>query len=150
MGERSFSDVDTGTLLPRPKGVVVIPATPEARAAMENVTRVAELVGETRDTGDEIQVAFDRTSLGLYSKDTFVPATWPATRWALRLDPSRLVPVLRRLSESRGLQFLTPNVHRGARDLRKWIDAVEGAESIEADSSVADGVEELRVRIVAK
>lgn len=143
-------DVDTGTLLPRPKGVVVIPSTDEARAAMGNIVRVAELVGETKDTGQEIQVAFDRTSLGLYSEDTFIPATGPVTRWAMRIDPGRLVPILRRLSDNRGLQFLTPNVHRGARDLRKWIDAVERAESIEAHSSVAGGVEELRVRIAAK
>lgn len=143
-------DVETGTLLPRPKGVVVIPATGEAREAMTNLVRVAELVGETRDTGQEIQIAFDRTSLGLYSKDTFVPATWSATRWAVRIDPPRLVPILRRLSDSRGLQFLTPNVHRGARDLRKWIDAVETADSIEAGCSVAGGIEELRVRIAAK
>lgn len=143
-------DVDTGTLLPRPRGLVVIPATDETRAALDDVARVAELVGETADTGQELQLSFDRTSLGLYSKDMQEPASWPATRWAVRMDPQRLVPILHSLSKSRGLRFLTPGVHRGARDLEKWIGAVEGARSIEAGSSVTDGIEELRVRIAAK
>jgi hypothetical protein len=116
---------------------------------MANVIRVAEIFGETRDTGTQILVSFDRTSLGLYSKDTFVPATWPATRWALRIDSARLVPVLRRLSDSRGLQCITPRIHRSIRDLRRWMDAVERAESIEAAASVSGGVEELRVRLAS-
>lgn len=149
-GSVALYDVDTGTLLPRPRGVIVVPATEQSRAAMENVVRVASVVGETRDTGAQIQVSFDRTSLGLYSKDAFLPATWPATRWAMRIDPARLVPVLRRLSDSTGLRYVTPRIHRGVRDLARWMDAVERAESIEAASSNTAGVEELRVRVASK
>jgi hypothetical protein len=36
------------------------------------------------------------------------------------------------------------------RDLRRWIDPLEQAESIEAAASVAAGVEELRVRVASK
>ncbi|HKR65567.1 MAG TPA: hypothetical protein VJZ00_17690 [Thermoanaerobaculia bacterium] len=149
-GSIALYEVETGTLLPRPRGVIVVPATEQSRAAMANLMRVAEVVGETRDTGQQIQVAFDRTSLGLYSKDAFAPASWPATRWSMHIDPARLVPVLRRLADSAGLRFVTPRIHRGVRDLRKWIDAVERAESIEAASSVTAGVEELRVRVTSK
>ncbi|MFP5245582.1 MAG: hypothetical protein ACLGH0_02725, partial [Thermoanaerobaculia bacterium] len=103
-----------------------------------------------RDTGDQLLVSFDGRSMPLYIKDTFVPASWPATRWALRIDPPRLVPVLRKIGDSPGLRFATPRVHRGARDLRRWIDALERAESVEAADSVLGGVEELRVRVASK
>ena len=148
-GSIALYDVETGTLLPRPRGVISVAATPETRAAMADVVRVAEIVGEARDTGEQIQIAFDRTSLGLYSKDAFIPGTWAGTGWALRIDPVRFVPILRRLSDSKGLRFLTPRIHRGVRDLSRWIEAIERAESIEAASSVAGGVEELKVRIVS-
>jgi hypothetical protein len=149
-GQVVFYDVDTGTLLPRPRGLIVLPATDESRAALEDVRRIAELVGEIRATPGELDLSFDRTSLGLYARDSFVPAPWPVNRWAIRMDPVRLVPILRKVADNRGLQFLTPNVHRAARDLRKWIGALEHAQSIEAGASVLHGVEELRVRIAAK
>jgi hypothetical protein len=149
-GSIALYDVDTGTFLPRPRGVIVVPATEQSRAAMADLAAVAAVVGESRDTGQQLQVSFDRTSLGLYTKDTFVPATWPATRWSLRIDPARLVPVLGRLSDNMGLRFVTPRIHRSVRDLRRWTDALERAESIEAASSSAAGVEELRVRVASK
>jgi hypothetical protein len=85
--------------------------------------------------------------MGLYIKDAMVPGSWPATRWALRLDPRRLVPVLRKAGDSPGLRFAAPRLHRGARDLRRWMDALEESESVEAAASVTGGVEELRVRV---
>jgi hypothetical protein len=88
--------------------------------------------------------------MGLYIKDATVPATWPATRWALRIDPARLVPVLRKTADNQGLRFVAPRVHRGARDLRHWIDALDRASAVEAADSVAGGVEELRVRVASK
>lgn len=79
-----------------------------------------------------------------------VPASWPATRWALRLDPVRLIPVLRKIGDNPALRFATPRIHRGARDLRRWVDALEQAQSVEAADSVSGGVEELRVRVASK
>jgi hypothetical protein len=146
-GGVALYDFDTGTLLPRPKGVLILPATERAREQMKDVARVTELVGEVRDTGDRILVSFDRTSMGLYIKDAMVPGSWPATLWALRMDPRRLVPVLRKAGDSPGLRFAAPRLHRGARDLRRWMDALEQAESVEAAASVSGGVEELRVRV---
>ncbi len=149
-GSIALYDSDAGTLLPRPKGVITVPADDAARSAMEQVIRVAELVGETRDTGREILVSFDRTSMPLYLKDAFVPATWPANRWALRIDAARITPILERLGDNRGLRFVAPRLHRAARDLRRWTEALRQAESIEAADSVSGGIEELRVRIASK
>jgi hypothetical protein len=149
-GAIALYDIDTGTFLPRPKGVIAVPSTPERRAAMEDVIRAAELVGDHRDTGQELLVAFDRTSLPLYLKDASIPASWPVTGWAVRLDPAKLVPVLEKLGDSTALRIASPRLHRGARDLRRWISALENAQSVEAGTSSADGTEELRVRIASK
>jgi hypothetical protein len=149
-GSIALYDVDGGTFLPRPKGVIAIPADERARTQIRNVQNVAALVGETRDTGDQILVSFDRTSMGLYIDDAKVPATWPATLWALRIDPPRLIPVLRRAGDSTGLRLAAPRVHRAARDLRRWMGALQAAETVEAAASVTGGVEELRVRVTSK
>lgn len=143
-------DVDTGTLLPRPKGVVSVPADDKRRSAMADINRVAEVVGETRDTGQELVVSFDRSSLSMYLKDAKTPATWPSTDWAARIDPQKLVPVLEKLGDSTGLRLASGRLHRAARDLRRWISALKTAESIEAAASTSGGVEELRVRIASK
>ena len=117
---------------------------------MDSVIQVANILGETRDTGSEILVSFDRQSLGLYTKDAFVPATWPANQWSLRIDAARIVPVLERLGDNAGLRIAAGRLHRAARDLRRWIGALQNAEAIEAADSVSGGVEELRVRIASK
>lgn len=149
-GSIALYEVETATLLPRPRGVIVVPADAHAREQFREIAGVAALVGETRDTGEQLLVSFDRTSMDLYLKDEFVAATWPANRWALRLDPARLVPILRKVGDSRGVRFAAPRLHRAARDLRSWIGALEKAESVEAAASGEAGVEELRVRIAAK
>jgi hypothetical protein len=149
-GSIALYDVETGTLLPRPRGVIAIPANDAVREEMKNVERVASLVGETRDTGSEILISFDRTSMGLYIEDARVPASWPATLWSLRIDPQKLIPVLRSVGDSPGLRFAAPRLHRAARDLRRWMDALRDAQSVEAAASVAGGVEELRVRVTSK
>jgi hypothetical protein len=149
-GSIALYDVDTGTLLPRPKGVIAVLADEERRAAAKRVVEVAEMVGETRDTGREILISFDRSSLGLYLKDAFDPAPWPATRWAVRIDPQQLVPVLEELGDSRGLRFASGRLHRAVRDLGRWISALQQAESTVATDSTQGGIEELRVRIASK
>jgi hypothetical protein len=149
-GAIALYGVDTGTLLPRPRGVISFPADEEGRRQLSDIRKMAELVGETRDAGDQLLVSFDRTSMGLYMKDVPVPATWPATQWALRMDPRPLVPILRKVGDNPGLRFATPRIHRAARDLRRWIDALEQAQVVEAADSIAGGVEELRVRVASK
>ncbi len=149
-GSIALYDVDGGTFLPRPKGILVFPADERAREQMKDVEPVAAMVGETRDTGDQILVSFDRSSMGLYLKDEMLPSSWPATLWAMRIDPKRLVPVLRRVGDNPGLRFVAPRLHRAARDLRRWIDALQQADAVESAASVVGGVEELRVRVTSK
>lgn len=149
-GSIALYDVDTGTVFPRPKGVVSLHADEHTRALMHEVIGVAEIVGETRDTGSEILVSFDRESVPLYLKDAFTPAPWAANRWSLRLDPRRFGPILERLGDNRALRLIAPRIHRAARDLRRWTGALQQAESIEAADSESDGIEELRVRIASK
>jgi hypothetical protein len=68
----------------------------------------------------------------------------------MRIDAPRMVPLLGKLGDSRGLRFASPRFHRAARDLRRWIGALENARSIVATDSVSAGIEELRVRIASK
>jgi hypothetical protein len=149
-GSISLYDVDAGLLLPRPKGVITVRADDASRMAVEEYRKYIELVGQTTERDGELLVSFDQRSLGLYINDAVVEAAWPANRWAGRIDPARLIPVLRRLGDNRGLRFAAPRLHRAVRDLRNWIDALQNAESIEAAESATGGVEELRVRVVSK
>lgn len=149
-GSAVIFDVDRGTFLPRPRGVLTFPATDEARARLGELDRVIALVGETRDTGTEIVVALDRDSMPRYLGATFVEGQWPVNQWALRIDPARLVPVLRSAGDNLGLRLAAPRTYRAARDLRRWIGELEKASSIEAGASAGGGIEELRVQIAAK
>ena len=143
-------DVDTGTLLPRPRGAIVIPADDDGRAAAAKYGRVIDMVGERVERGGQIVLAFDRTSARQYLEDASVPAAFPGNDWAVRLRPERLMPVLRKAGDNPGLRFMTPRLHRGMRDLRRWIDALEKAAWIEAVHSVSGDSEELRVRVASK
>jgi hypothetical protein len=149
-GSVALYDVDGGTFLPRPKGVLVMPADDRARQQLKDAETVIAMVGEMREVEDQILVSFDRSSMDLYIEDVMEPGSWPATRWALRLDPKRLVPVLRKVGDSTGLRLASPRLHRAARDLRRWMDALQEADSVEAAASVVGGVEELRVRVSSK
>jgi hypothetical protein len=149
-GSVSLYDVDAGTFLPRPEGVISLPANEQSRRAIGDIKSAIDLVGETRDTGAEVLVSFDRQSMPLYLKDAFEPAAWPATVWSLRIDAQRMPPILDKLSDSRGLRLVASRVHRAARDLHRWTEALRQAQSIEAADSVSGGFEELRVRIASK
>jgi hypothetical protein len=138
--------VDTGTLLPRPFAAIVIPANDRNRATLAKYGGIVQ----TAQKGAELVVSFDRSSGPAYLADTVSPVWWPANRWSMRIDPEKLVPVLRKVGDNPALRFATPRVHRGARDLRRWIGALEHARSIEATSSAAAATEELRVRVASK
>ncbi|HJQ40530.1 MAG TPA: hypothetical protein VKB93_25580 [Thermoanaerobaculia bacterium] len=149
-GSVALYDIDAGTFLPRPKGVVSLPASEQSRQTIGDFKSAIDLVGETRDTGSEVLVSFDRQSMPLYIKDTFEPAAWPATAWSLRIDAQRMPPILDKLSDSRGLRLVASRVHRASRDLNRWTEALRQARSIEAADSISGGFEELRVRIASK
>ena len=142
--------VDTGTLLPRPRMAVVVPADEQHRATLAKYERVIGMIGETAEVNGELVVAFDRQSVAQYSNDPRTPMPWPANRWSLRLDPRTLIPVLRKVGDNPALRFATPRLHRGARDLRRWMGGLEQARAVEAAASVGGGFEELRVRVASK
>lgn len=149
-GTIALYKVDTGTLLPRPHAAIVVPASDASRAAVAKYRDMLELVGQSVESNGELVVSFDRNSAATYIKDARAPVPWPANRWALRMDPARMIPVLRKAGDNPALRFATPRIHRGARDLRRWIGALEHAESVEAAASVNGGFEELRVRVASK
>lgn len=142
--------VDTGTLLPRPFAAVAVPADDQSRAALARYDRVIGAVGRVQEHAGQLVVSFDPTSAASYIRDPGAPMPWPANEWAIRTDPARLIPVLRAVGDNPALRFATPRLHRGARDLRRWMSALENAKTIEAASGSHAGFEELRVRVATK
>lgn len=157
-GEVVLYEVEGKKLLPRPRGVFVVPADDARRQAVSSMQGLApeevrEALGfriEQQEQGNELLVAFDGTSIPLYLKDAFDPPAFPANRWAIRIDAQRLVPVLEQLDGNPGLRIAAPRLYRSAKDLRHWTEALREARSIEAADSVNGAVEELRVRIASK
>jgi hypothetical protein len=154
-GTIAVYDVDARKLLPRPLGVIAVPADDARRAAFNEIVdraKVAEAIGVRVRTGEKdgrLLLSFD-DSIDTYLKDAFEPARWPANRWALRMDAQRMVPVARQLSESIGLRAASPRLFRSARDLERWIGGLERASTIEAADSDDGAHETLKVRIAAK
>jgi hypothetical protein len=149
-GRLVLYEMDAGTLLPRPRGLLIVPTTDEVREAIEDVRPALELVGEVREEGAETIVAFDHRSLAMWNGALLRESPWPGNHWQVRAEPDKLIPAVRRLSGNPGLRLLAPRLHRTSRDLERWTAALEGTASIEAADSVAGGVEELRVRVVSK
>lgn len=143
-------DVNAGTLLPRPRGLLVVPETPETQEAAGNVRRVAEAFGEVRAVGGQIRFSFDGTSMSIYEGERFAETPWPVTEWAARIDVPRLLPVLHELGDSTGLRIAAPRIYRSARDLRRWMDVLAPARAIDAGLSHDGRAEELRVRVRSK
>jgi hypothetical protein len=142
--------VDTGTLLPRPYAAVVVPANEQSRASVAKYGRAIDSVGRVEEHAGQLVVSFDQTSGAAYVQDPGAPMPWPANGWAIRTDPAKLIPVLRAVGDNPALRFATPRLHRGARDLRRWMSALENAKTIEAASGTHAGFEELRVRVATK
>ena len=156
-GAIAIYDIDTHKLLPRPAAVVSMPATPERRealAAFQKTLSPAEMIGletYTAEFGNELLLAFDRSSNDAYIKDAFAPPkTWPAAEWAVRLDPQRLVPVLEKLGDNAGFRIAAPKLYRSARDLSRWIHYLKEAKSIEAAATADGPLAALEVRISSK
>ncbi|HXH42139.1 MAG TPA: hypothetical protein VNN08_26175 [Thermoanaerobaculia bacterium] len=154
-GTIAVYDIDTHKFMPRPMGVISVPDDPPRRAAFEefvNKVRQGESLGihiRTAEHGGALLLSFD-DSIDLYLKDTVGPGSWPAGKWAIRADPRRLVPILSRLGNSIGLRIAAPRFYRSARDLGRWVEALQGAAVLEAADSEDASAEELKVRIGTK
>ncbi|MEA2569434.1 MAG: hypothetical protein QOI24_1435 [Acidobacteriota bacterium] len=156
-GAIAIYDVDTHKLLPRPNGVVIMPATEERRAALASFQKTlspVEAIGVdsyVAESGNQLLLAFDRASNDAYIKDAFEPArTWPSAEWAVRIDPQRLVPVLEKLGDNVGFRIAAPKLYRSARDLSRWIHYLRQARSIEAAATADGQFSSLEVRISSK
>jgi hypothetical protein len=154
-GTIAVYDIDTHKFLPRPMGVISVPDDPPRRAAFEEfVAKVkqGESLGihiATAEHGGSLLLSFD-DSITPYINDAIEAGRWPAGKWAVRADPRRLVPILSRLGDSIGLRIAAPRFYRSARDLGRWIEALQGATVLEAADSEDASAEELKVRISAK
>jgi hypothetical protein len=103
----------------------------------------------TAERDGALLVSFD-DSLEQYLKDVLDPLPQGPSEWTVRVDPTRLVPILDHLGENVGLRIAASHLFRSARDLHRWIGGLEQAKTIEATDSVELGVETLRVRMVSK
>jgi len=154
-GAIAIYDIDTHKFLPRPLGVISVPDDPLRRAAFEefvNRVRQGESLGihiRTAEHGGSLLLSFD-DSIDGYLISAFEPGSWPAGKWAVRADPKRLVPILKRLGDSIGLRIAASRFFRSARDLDRWIEPLQGATVLEAADSDDGSAEELKVRIGAK
>ncbi len=165
-GSIAVYGVDFRKLLPRPLGVIALPNDAQRRATVDSFSKSFGLVRlRTAEVGNTLVLSFD-DSIEQYLKDAFDTgvarllgysvAQQPSNSatqqplWQLRIDPARLVPILREFGQSLGLRIVTPRLFRSARDLEQWIGGLEQAKTIEATDSVDSGRETLRVRIAAK
>jgi hypothetical protein len=155
-GSIAVYGVDFRKLLPRPLVVIALPNDEQRRATVDSFSkslRVAEAVGlvrlRTAEVGNTLVLSFD-DSIDQYLKDAFDQPRDESGDWQLRIEPARLVPILREFGKSLGLRIVTPRLFRSARDLEQWIGGLEQAKTIEATDSVDSGRETLRVRITAK
>jgi hypothetical protein len=158
-GAIALYSVDTNKLLPRPREVLILPATPERRAILEEFAQqtvplgLRQTVGfhiETAEVNGELLVAFDDDSIAKYKSDTLDAPSLAGNSWSMHLDPQRALPMLEGVSDAPGLRFLAPRLYRSAHDLGAWIEHLKGARSIEAAASTSATGEQLRVRIAAK
>ena len=144
-GMVSIYAVKTGTFLPRPLSVIAVPDDPARRAVFDQFARrLGVRTGEFRGM---LLLSFD-DSIDAFMRDSFQPA--PEGRWAVRIDPARMVPILKALGKSLGLRVVAPRLYRSARDLDRWIGGLEQAKAVEAVDDAAGDTETLRVRIWAK
>ncbi len=155
-GTIAIYDIDTHKLLPKPREVIVLPATPDRRKALTGIIETIGKTGQeitglrTVDSGSELVIAFDEKSMGHYLKDGADAPRWPSNLWAARIDPKRMVPLLKEIDGNPALRIVAPKLHRSIRDLKHWIGSLENAESIEAADLMDRQKEELRVVVKAK
>lgn len=154
-GTVALYDIDTGTLLPRPLGVIALPASDPRRAELLTFVKnieFGELLGirpQTAERDGQLLLSFDKT-LPLYIKDAIDTRTVPAAVWAIHADAHRLAPILEKLKDNPGLRLAAPHLFRSARDLQHWIRAFEESSAIDAVDTIDGDQEQIEVRIAAR
>lgn len=145
-GSVSIYDVDTGTLLPRPRTVISVPASANRRPASEMLSRYG---ARTAEKDGELVLSFDDT-IDAYLKDAIDSSSVSGGRWAARIDVQRLAPILDKLKDNVGLRIASPRLFRAARDLDRWIENLHQAKTITATDSFDGTIEELKAGVTAK
>jgi hypothetical protein len=151
-------DISTGGLLPKPKGLLALPATPEANDAVSSlfnivaigaadsgiesrsidkveIDRLKRLGGtiEAARYGGQILLGFDEASVETYLKAEKVDRKpVPGVIWTFDSDAERLRPLVDELAEDKALGLAAKRVSRAARQLRSVLRYLEGAKSISA------------------
>jgi len=149
-GSLIIYDVNPGTLMPRPDGLIVANNTPANQDLVSKIEEPVRVFGEIKSTPKTLLVAFDKDSMHRYEIENFVESHWATNDWAMRMDPKRVVPLVEKLGDSTGLRLAAPRIYRSIRDLRRWIGYLSAAQSLEAAHSTDDSGEVLRVRIASK
>lgn len=139
--------VDTGRLIPRLQGLLVVPASSvpadllAATAAPEERRRVGDveilrkrLSGATFEIarrGDDLLIGLDKTGIESYLADTLLdpPAKSGNAQWVVRVRPDELNRVLTAIEKRKELSLLAPEVGRTVRDLRDATAVIAGASS---------------------
>lgn len=152
-GSVALYDVEMGKLLPRPLGVIGVPAARRADFdRFVTTVRQGEALGievRTAERDGQLLLSFDR-SLDLYIKDAAPRRQFPSARWVAQADPARLVPILTQLSDNLGLRIASPRISRGVRDANKWVGALGKATGIDVVDLTDGSAEELRVGIATR
>lgn len=152
----SLYELDSERLVPRPRGVVVLPDSESARGVVASLFNASLIPGagaatSSRQVGEvkidrverlgatvevarlsgHIVVALDGKSLDRYlSSKRVALATEPGEAWVLQIDPRQLRPALQSFGGNAGIKLLAPKVARRARELQKSLELAGDAQSI--------------------
>ena len=173
----SIYDVEGGRLLPRPRGLIVVPETQEsteAVGALFNTAAFRELgdtpvtsrevggvkIDRARRLGAEIEVArvggklligLDGTSIEKYlSAQRFTLSSGGAIAWSAVASASRLRPVLDDLKDEKSLKFLAPRMHRSVRQMASFVQLLPPEAEVTANKRVTPSAEEVEVILKTK
>jgi hypothetical protein len=165
-------------LLPRPRGVIVVPVTdatfPRYRRQLESLSpelpfnlseqEQREVMGRTvvrrasigftleytRRDG-ELIIAFDKSSIEKFLTDTvrLVEVGPGGAEWLLLLDPQRLFPALEDMRQHAGLRVLLPDLARALDQFSESVEFVRTATEVVAVKRSSNPGEELEITILS-
>jgi hypothetical protein len=176
-GSLALYEIDTHKLVPRPAGVIAVPPTADSAATFNafagamfpsflsrdmsdtshRTSHGVDIVSrqglgyrvETARTPSDLLLAFDRSSIEAFITDD-VERSATTSRWVVRIDPARLVPILQALGNNPGFRFAAPKLARSAQDLRGWAGYLTPASRIDGTLIDNGPYLELRASITSK
>lgn len=151
-------DLETGKLLPRPRGFLAMPSTPGAVDAVSSLFNVAAVprseagvtnrsvgpvqidrierfgaVLETARFGGEVLLGFDGASIERYLNGSKSDLTAePGVMWRFEADAAKLRPVVADLADDRTLKYAAGRISRSAKQLNSVLRLFAGAAWVSA------------------